>query len=388
MICPSCATYNRDDARFCKYCGFDLAKAPKPAVPTPPAPPAPPPAAPAVPPPSRARAWWHGIGVFAIIALFLAFIDVAGTGRFTWSPAAILGVAFLAGAVMILHFLASPDRRDRRPFLAGAALFVIAVVLLPVALVVQSSPTTTQVLTVPFDAIVQRVALSVTNDVGEIRVAFAPTATFLVRAEVVHAGGFFSSHYEGDVTATNRTTGDVLAFAIVARGLAGFFFAGGHTVNVTVNRNLAVSLDLVSTTANIDVDVPAGVVVEGIDATVTTGSIRVATSAADFADGATIQGTSTTGGVTFDVRQPAATANRVNVLGTSTTGGVTFAFTRGPEVAARVESQVGTGTVNFDTAKYEGSDPLVYAPSQTVFEAAGMQFHVRLGSATGTINIR
>ena len=43
MICPSCATYNRDDARFCKYCGFDLAKAPKPAVPTPPAPPAPPP---------------------------------------------------------------------------------------------------------------------------------------------------------------------------------------------------------------------------------------------------------------------------------------------------------------------------------------------------------
>src|SRR3990170_7116706 len=158
MICPSCGTGNRHDAMFCKYCGFDLAKAPRPAAAQPPAPPptpsAMPPPPPMAPPPApmKPRVWWHGLGVFVIVAAFLLFIDLATTARVTWSIAAVLSLAFLIGMIMILQFLASPDRRDRRPFAAGAALLLAAVLLLPVALVFQSSPTTTQTLpSVPFN---------------------------------------------------------------------------------------------------------------------------------------------------------------------------------------------------------------------------------------------
>ncbi len=51
MICPSCGTWNKDESLFCKYCGFDLSKAPRPVAPPAPAPvPLPPAAAPPVVP--------------------------------------------------------------------------------------------------------------------------------------------------------------------------------------------------------------------------------------------------------------------------------------------------------------------------------------------------
>src|SRR3990172_8714121 len=93
VICPSCGTWNRDEALFCKYCGADVSKVPKPAAlappPTPVTPAAPPIAAPPpphiTPRPARPRAWWHGLGVFVILAAFFLVLDAGSTGRLTWS---------------------------------------------------------------------------------------------------------------------------------------------------------------------------------------------------------------------------------------------------------------------------------------------------------------
>lgn len=391
MLCPACGTANRDDALFCKYCGHGLAKpgaAPPPepaAVPPPPAAPTPPPA---VPPAPAARVWWHGLGVFVILALFFIFIDVAMTLRLTWSPVAVLATAFLAGAVMVLQFLASADRRDRRPFVAGAILLAAAVLLLPVTLTVQSSGTWTEALpAVPYDAGIARLDVVVSNDVGQITVDFAPGTATLVQGEVVHLGGLFSSHYEGDVVASNGTVGDTLTYTVRARGFGGLFFAGGHHVSLTLNRALSTSLTLTSTTGNVAVDLPAGLVVRGVVVTVTTGGITIAAQGCTFADGAAIEATSTTGNVAVNIDQPAGGPGTVTVRETTTTGQIAFAFDRTSASAARVQSQVTTGSIDFDAAKYAGTDALLYAPDQATYESAGLKFQVFLQSTTGSIGI-
>jgi len=397
MICPSCGTGNRHDAMFCKYCGFDLAKAPRPAAAQPPAPPptpsAMPPPPPMAPPPApmKPRVWWHGLGVFVIVAAFLLFIDLATTARVTWSIAAVLSLAFLIGMIMILQFLASPDRRDRRPFAAGAALLLAAVLLLPVALVFQSSPTTTQTLpSVPFNPAVQKVDLVVSNDAGEISVAFAAGMPYLVRAEVVHQGGLFSSHYDGDVAATNATAGDTLTYTINAHGIAALFFAGGHKVSVTLHKDLAASLSLVSTTGNVYVDIPSGVEIREVETTVTTGNVNFLSANAVFMDDATVKGTSTTGNIHIEIGQTTAVPATVDVFGTSTTGNVVLEITRGPDVAARVDSSVTTGSIGFDQTKYQGTTALLYGPSQAMYEslATVMKFNAVLRTTTGSIDIR
>jgi|GEM_PF-1516606 len=393
MICPSCGTWNRDDALFCKYCGFDLSKAPKPVTPAVAAPPptGPPPGVPpAVPPPvGPPRVWWHGIGVFAILAAFLLFIDVATNARVTWSVVGILAAAFLTGGIMVLQFLASPDRRDRRPFLGGAVLLVAAVLLLPVTLAVLSSPTTTESFVVPYSASARTIDVSVTNDAGQVSVQFVSGTAFLLKADVTHVGGLFSGHYDGDVVATNSTSpgGAAVSFSLNAEGFGGLFFVGGHNIRVQVNRGLSVALTLTSTTGNVAVDVPAGVVVRSIAATVTTGNVVVTASDGRFAN-ANVAATSTTGSITLDIRQPTSYAGIVNVSGTTTTGGVTLIFRPGTNVGGHVTSRTTTGGISFDSAYYVGVNTNLWAPSQAAYNAAAMKFNINLGTTTGGIDIQ
>lgn len=397
MICPSCSTWNRDEALFCKYCGGDLSKVPRPATPSPPPPAVPSPAPPAVPPPPhitprpvRVRVWWHGLGVFVILAAFFMVLDASATGRLTWSLVVVLSIAFIIGGVTILQYLASPDRRDRRPFLAGAALVAAAVLLLPIAVALQSSPTTVETFTVPSDPFVNTVDLHVSEDTGRIAVQFAADPPFLVQARVTHIGGLFSSHYPGDLTATNTTSGRILTFTVATKSTTNFFFLGGHEIEVTVNANLAVSMQLSSATGNIAVDVPAGVVVAtpGILASVTTGNVAVSAHDAAFVSGTSVQATSTTGSVTITIAQSSLHAGTVSVQGTSTTGSVTLGFTGSANAAAKVVSSVTTGSIHFDSAKYSGaSETLLYAPSSAAYDAAATKFDVTLRSTTGSINI-
>lgn len=391
MRCPSCGTENRDEALFCKYCGANLpgSRAAAPALAR--APPAE--AASAVPariPPAPGqplRPWWHALGVLVILMAFFVFVDVAMDGRLTWSLVAALGLAFLAGGVLILQFLASPTRRDRRPFVVGAALLVAAVVLIPVSLAAQSTATTTETITIPYDPAIRNLNLTVTVDTGQIAVDFTPGIAFLARAEVVHLGGLFSSHSEGDLLATNEIEEDALSLNLTARGTPGFLFAGGHEIRVTVHRYLSVKLDLVSTTGSVSVDVSPGVPVRRILATVTTGSVAVTSRDANFTNDTSVQATSVTGGVTIEIAQSGGSTAIVPVSGTSTTGGVTFLFDRGPGVAARVQSSVMTGTITFDSSKFQGTEVLVYAPSQSAYDAAPLKFHVRLTSTTGSVRV-
>ena len=342
--------------------------------------------APSPPVPVRPRVWWHGIGVFVIVSMFFAFIDFGMTGRLTWSPVAVLGVAFLAGGIMVLQVLAAPNRTDKRPFLAGAALLVVAILLLPVTLALQSTETTTQSLpSVPFSSAVRRVQISVANDVGLIRITFEETETTLVRAEVVHVGGLFSAHYDGDVSATNATAGDTLTYSVTARGLGGLFFAGGHEVTVAVNRNLSTALTLTSTTGNILVDVSAGVTIRSIEATVATGGISVVGQDPSFVDGATIRATSTTGNLVLDLKEPAGGPGTVAAFLTTTTGQVSFAFARTPTAAARVQSQTTTGSIDWDAGRYTGTGALLFAPDESTYEVADLKFNVLLQATTGNI---
>ena len=394
MICPTCGTSNNDAALFCKYCGFDLSKAPKPVAP--PAP-APPPAAPFAPPaavvprPPPVRTWWHGLGVFAIVAVALLVLDLGANGRITWSFVGILAAAFVVGGVMMLQFLAMPDRRDRRPFVAGASLLIAAVLLLPVAVALQSSPTFLETYTVPFRGATRGLNLTVSDEVGHVTVQFAPTDAYLVQAQITHRGGLFSSHYPGDVITSNATAGRTLSVLVQAKGVQGLFFLGGHDIVVTVASSLAVNLTLTSTTGDVDVAVPAGVTVAsgGIHATVTTGSVHLTTTDAVFDRNATIEGESTTGSVAIAITQTVAQARTIGVTGTSTTGSVTFTFNRGNGIAARVASTVTTGSVNPDTSKYTGaSNGVLFAPDEATFNGAAMQFRVTLTSTTGSINLR
>ncbi len=391
MICPSCGTWNKDEALFCKYCGFDLSKAPKPAVPPAPSPPPATPPAAVLPRPPAARTWWHGLGVFVIVAAALLLLDLGANQRITWSFVLVLAAAFIVGGVMMLQFLATADRRDRRPFVAGGILLIVAVFLLPVAVALQSSPPFTDTYTIPGQSGVTALALDVSDDVGHVTVTFAPSVGYLARAEVTHLGGLFSSHYPGDVVVSNATFGNTVNFTITAKGVQGLFFLGGHDIAVTVSSGVAVSLVLTSKTGDIDVSVPSDVVVSaaGISATVTTGTIRLTAANAVFASGASVEATSTTGNVAITLSESVPHAGVVPVTGSSTTGTVTFTFTGGAGVAARVASSVTTGTVSVDTSKYAGaSNALLFSPDETTYDAAAMQFQVALTSTTGTINLR
>lgn len=380
MICPSCGTWNRTEAWFCKGCGFDLTKsaAAPPAGPSPAAPPA---------PGVARRVWWHGLGVFAILASFVLFLDLTLTGRATWSLVVVLGLAFLVGAIMILQFLASVDQRDRRPFIAGAVLLAAAVILLPVAVTSLSSPTTTESFQVGYSPAIAALNLVATSEAGRITVGFVTTTTYLVRADVTHVGGLFSSHRPGDVTATNATTGSTLSFTLTARGAVGLFFFGGHDIVVSVHRSLSVALTVQSTTGNVGVSIPAGVAVRSIDLTVTTGSVDLATRDVAFADGATVRGTSTTGSVALTIDQALGPAGTVGVFGTSTTGPVSFTFNHGPDAAARVVARVTTGSVNVDSGKYESTGGIAFAPDEAGYQAASLKFNVELTSTTGGVRI-
>ncbi len=391
MICPSCGTWNKDESLFCKYCGFDLSKAPKPVAPPAPVPLPPAAAPPVVPRPPPPRTWWHGLGGFVILAVALVVIDLAANQRITWSFVGVLSVAFIVGGVMILQFLANGERRDRRPFVAGAVLIIVAVLLLPVAIALQSSPTFTDTYTVPNTAGVQTLALDVSDEAGHVTVQFAANPGYLVRADVTHLGGLFSSHYPGDVTASNATAGGTLTFTLDAKGVSGLFFLGGHDILITVSESVAVTLDLSSTTGAIDVTVPAGVVVAaaGIAASVATGSVSVTTTDAAFVAGSSVRAVSTTGSVALSITQTTVHAGMVTVAGTSTTGGVSFTFNRAAGIAAQVTSTVTTGSVNPDTSKYSGaSNALLYAPDSATYQAATMQFLVTLESTTGSIDLR
>ena len=342
------------------------------------------------PRPVRPRAWWHGLGVFVILAAFFLVLDASATGRLTWSLVVVLSIAFIVGGVTTLQYLASPDRADRRPFVVGAALLGAAVLLLPVAVALQSAPTTTETFTVAGLPGITTLDLRVSEDTGHVSVGFARNPPFLVQAQVIHIGGLLSSHYPGDVTATNSTSGHTLTFTVATKTTSSLFFLAGHDIAVTVNEGLAVAMQLSSATGNIEVDVPAGVIVTtpGITTSVTTGNVVVHATDAAFVDGASIQATSTTGSVTISIDQGVVHAGTVTVQGTSTTGSVTFDFTGSTSVAAKVTSTVTTGSIRFDGTKYSGpADTLLYAPSSAAYDGAAMKFNVNLQSTTGSITL-
>ena len=392
MICPACGTSNKDEALFCKYCGYDLSKAPRPTMPAPPTPSVfPPTGAPVVPRPPRPRVWWHGIGVFVLIAVAFLAIDLAANQRITWSFVAVLSAAFIVGGIMVLQYLASGERLERRPLYAGVVLLVAAVLLLPVAVTLQSSPTYTQTITVPNQVGVSAVALAISADVGHVSVAFARNPGYLVQAVVKHIGGLFSSHYPGDVTNSTSLSSGTLTFDLVAKSVSGLFFLGGHDLQVTVSESVAVSMVLSSTTGNIEVVVPSGVRVAsaGIAATVTTGNVAVFTTNAVFAAGSSLQAKSTTGQVTLSLNQTTAYAGTVAVTGTSTTGSISFTFDWGTGVAAQVSCSVTTGSVNAPGNKYAGTSATLYAPDQATYDSSAtpMKFQVTLQTTTGSINL-
>ncbi len=393
VICPSCGTANKDESFFCKYCGFDLTKAPKPVAPAPPPPPVPqafpPTAVHVVPRPPRARVWWHGIGVFVLVAVALFVIDVAANQRVTWSTVAILSAAFVVGGIMVLQYLAGGERRDHRPMYAGVVLLVVAVILLPVAIAVQSSPTYTETITVPSRGGVSALNLSVSDDVGHVSVEFASNPGYLVRAVVQHLGGLFSNHYPGDVTNATSTAGNALTFTLQAKSVSGLFFLGGHDIQITVDASLAATMSLSSTTGNIEAVVPSGVRIAagGIAAKVTTGNIAIFTTNAIFTAGSFVRAESTTGQVTLSINQTTPYAGTVPVSGTSTTGSIGFTFNRGTGIAAQIASSVTTGSVNFPSSKYSGSSALLYAPDLATYQGATMKFDVSLETTTGSVNL-
>ncbi len=396
VICPSCGTPNRDEAFFCKYCGFDLTKAPKPVAPAPPtaAPPPPvfpPSALPVVPRPPRPRVWWHGIGVFVLVSVAFLRLDLAANRRITWSVVAVLSTAFIVGGIMILQHLVAGGGQERRPLYAGVVLLVAAVILLPVAIELQSSPPYTQTITVPNQGGVSALALSVSDAVGHVSVAFAPNPGFLAQAVVTHIGGLFSNHYPGDVTNSTSVSGGTLSFGVTANSVSGLFFLGGHDIAVTLSESVPVSMVLSSTTGNIEVTVPHGVHVAsgGISATVTTGNVAILTTNPVFDAGASLVAESTTGQITLSINQTVAVARSapVPVTGTSTTGSISFTFVRGTGVAAQVTSTVTTGSVNYASTKYSGTSTSLYAPDEATYAAAALKFAVNLGTTTGSINL-
>ncbi len=380
--CPSCGTENRDEAKFCKNCGYDLAKAPKEATAIPTAPKPTP-----LPVITRARVPWYGLGVFAIIAVFLVFIDFATDGRIDWAHLGILGAAFLVGGFMILNFLAS-SRRDWGPFYVGLALVVAALILLPLSFAFPAVETTSETFEVPFIPTVRSLDLTVTNEVGGVTVQFVTGTGFLVQAEITHNLGLFASHFEGDVVVADATAGNTTSFSVSAQsGSGGFFGGGGHAILVTVQRDLAVAMTVHSTTGGVTIDVPSGVSLRSLEATATTGGVRVTLQGVDFVSGATVRASTVTGGVDLIIRQPTGVPGTVPVSATTTTGGVDFIFSDGSDAAVRIVSQVTTGGIDFDPAKYQGTAGLLYAPSESTYNAASLRFDVALSTTTGGIDI-
>lgn len=121
MLCGNCGANIDGAAKFCDQCGADLGAMPRvPAAPmtaapaSPPSPPlAPAPVLPFQYVPTTERAWWYPIGVWVILAAFSVLVDLATSGRITWSPwpVGILGI-FLVGFTL-LHRLEAWSLRPR-----------------------------------------------------------------------------------------------------------------------------------------------------------------------------------------------------------------------------------------------------------------------------------
>ncbi|MEE9181590.1 MAG: hypothetical protein V3U33_03375 [candidate division NC10 bacterium] len=336
---------------------------------------------------ARTRFPWYGLGVFAIIAVFLLFIDLAADGRVDWAHLGILGAAFLVGGFMILNFLAS-SRRDWGPFYVGLALVVAALILLPLGFAFPSIGATAETFEVPYNLTVRNLDLTVSNAVGGVTVQFVTGAAFLVRAAITHNIGLFASHSEGDAVVANATAGNTTSFSVSAQsGGSGFFGGGGHAIMVTVQRDLSVAMVVHTTTGGVTVDVPSGVSLRSLEAMATTGGVSVTLQGVDFASGATVQASTVTGGVDLIIRQPTGVPGTVPVSASTTTGGVDFTFSDGSNAAVRIRSEVTTGGVNFDPANYEGTAGLLYAPSESTYNAAALRFDVQLSTTTGGIDI-
>jgi hypothetical protein len=332
--------------------------------------------------------WWHGIGVFAILAAFLVFVDVAPDASLTWSLVATLGLAFLVGGVLVLQFLAHPTRRDRRPLGAGVVLLVASVLLLPISLALQSSATTAEAIVVPFDPTIRYANVHASLEAGRITVSFVDSQAYLVRADVVHVGGIFASHTEGDVTHTTTFAGDTVEVRVSAQGIPGLFFLGGHEVHLSIQRNLSVALALLGTTADIAVELAEDVPVRVVTASITTGDVRVTGREAAFMNGATVHAVvSTTGSATIDLVQTSGGPGTVSVFASSTAGRVALGLAVDADVGAEVFASTSTGPLSFDATKYEASGGLFYAPSRAGFDAASLKFTVQLTSATGSIAV-
>lgn len=352
MFCPQCSVENREDAVFCKNCGYKLSQAPKPVREEKAAPPPPTAALRPIPPMPPSRAWWLPLGIVSVLSAFLLLVDFVSSRRLSWSIVIVAALSLVAGGYSVLEYLLAPRTRDQRRMAAGMALLLIGVVLSPLAYANLVPRESTEVFRVQYDGSVEKISLAISVDVGEISVSFASGNAYLLQITVVHKIGIFWSHPSGDVTFSNTTAGRLLAASLETTAGDGFLSGAGHTVSVSIHKSLELKLTAKVVTGQVSADVPANVKIESVDIGSTTGSVYFKSTNVRFTSGASLIGQATTGSVNFNITQNVDPDNDVTLLGKTTTGNVAFRFAHSPEVGATLSATTNVGSVNYDPAKY------------------------------------
>jgi hypothetical protein len=144
------------------------------------------------------------------------------------------------------------------------------------------------------------------------------------------------------------------------------------------------TLDLGTTTGNVEVSLKQGVVVAGsVSVGTTTGSVTFNWEKGDAEGNVSVNLKSTTGTVNLSASQDSRLSGNVSIDAGTTTGSVNLAMTIHDDVGAKIESHTSVGGTSVTQGGFSGSQ----SPLQSRNYPAGSNFFVNLATTTGSVNI-
>ncbi|HLE75652.1 MAG TPA: zinc-ribbon domain-containing protein [Candidatus Bathyarchaeia archaeon] len=144
------------------------------------------------------------------------------------------------------------------------------------------------------------------------------------------------------------------------------------------------SLNLETTTGNIDASVAQGVVITGtVSAKTTTGSVTFNWMQADTEGNVSVNLKSTTGTVNLSVARNSRLSGNVSIEAGTTTGSVNLAMAIYDDVGAKIESHTSVGGINVEQQGFSGDQSLLQSSNYP----AGSNFLVNLATTTGGVHI-
>ncbi len=378
MYCKQCGTENPDDAVFCKSCGASLAKEGRGPVPR------------GIRIGTTPFSWWFPLGVLAILAAVLLPIDYLIGARLLIFGVGTLSAALLVGLIYLLLFAAVEGYRKTIVLVLSVVLIAAPVVALPF-MIQNLLRGWTQVgeqvtYSLPTDAAVETLALTVQNPLGRVALTAVDTEEFLAFAWVNLTGWGDQQRAIDEIRWTTEVVGSSATASLVLPATAAVFPWGGigYGVDVHVSEAAGLSITVSSTTGTIAADLGPGTMVGVIRLETTTGTVELNLDGPTLFTYSSFHLQTTTGNVETTMTISDGPSAVIPVLAQTTTGTVDVTLNLGATVGARGSASATTGSVNIEETKYQGTGASFQTPNVT--EAVTV-LELTLATTTGSVDV-